>query len=182
MAASVDLHDRSNFSAHYRLCAAVFHQWLHEYCPLKRQLAPATNNSPTVSNHSSEVAKLHQLCDKSSKTVTRFGCIGFSLNACMFSVLQMRKFFLYTYPPRSKWTSFFFCKIGIFCKSIADPLSQRCSSVYTNMFFHGKIKLIIYQIRHELSFTIHEISCSWNNKIIYTRYNRHGPVGSVLAC
>ena len=24
--------------AHYRLCAAVFHQLRHEYCPLKRQL------------------------------------------------------------------------------------------------------------------------------------------------
>ena len=22
-----------------RLCAAVFHQWLHQYCPLKRQLS-----------------------------------------------------------------------------------------------------------------------------------------------
>ena len=29
------LYDRSNFN---RLCAAVFHQWLHEYCPLKCQL------------------------------------------------------------------------------------------------------------------------------------------------
>ena len=26
---------------HYRLCAAVFQQWLHEYCPLKRQLSLA---------------------------------------------------------------------------------------------------------------------------------------------
>ena len=23
------------------MCAAIFHQWLHEYCPLKRQLSPA---------------------------------------------------------------------------------------------------------------------------------------------
>ena len=43
----------------------VFHQWLHEYCPLKRQLSLACrrnschliNNSPTASNRSSEVAK-----------------------------------------------------------------------------------------------------------------------------
>ena len=28
--------DTSAGHAHYyRLCAAVFHQWLHEYCPLK---------------------------------------------------------------------------------------------------------------------------------------------------
>ena len=29
------------FEAHYQLCAAVIHQWLHEYCPLKRQLSLA---------------------------------------------------------------------------------------------------------------------------------------------
>ena len=28
-------------STHYRLCAAVFHQWLHEDYPLKRQLSLA---------------------------------------------------------------------------------------------------------------------------------------------
>ena len=50
--------------AHYRLCAAVFHQWLHEYYPLKRQLFQAcrrntylwrlpTNNSTTVLNRAS---------------------------------------------------------------------------------------------------------------------------------
>ena len=56
----------------YQLCPTVFHQWLHEYCPLKRQLSLAcrrntylsrqlTNYNPTVSNHNSEVAKRHQL-------------------------------------------------------------------------------------------------------------------------
>ena len=39
------------------------------------------------------------------KTVTRFGCVGFSLYACKFSVLLMRQFCLFTYPPRSKWAS-----------------------------------------------------------------------------
>ena len=51
----------------------LFHQCFQEYCPLKRQLSLAcrrntyhwrhpTNNSPTVSNRSSEVAKRHQHC------------------------------------------------------------------------------------------------------------------------
>ena len=51
----------------------VLHQWLHEYCTLKRQLSLAcrrntyfwrhlTNNSPTLSNRCPEVAKRHQLC------------------------------------------------------------------------------------------------------------------------
>ena len=29
----------NNFKVDYRLCAAVFHQWLYEYCPLKRQMS-----------------------------------------------------------------------------------------------------------------------------------------------
>ena len=35
---------------------------------------------------------------------------------------------------------FFFANIGIFCKSIAGPLSQRCSSVYTTIFIRLKDK------------------------------------------
>ena len=56
-------------------------------------------------------------------TVTRFGCVGFSMYAFGFSVSQMRQFCL----------------------------------------FGGRIKLIICQIRHKLSVTIHEISTSWKN-------------------
>ena len=58
------------------MCGPVFHQSLQEYCPLKRQLSLAcrrntyilrhsTNNSPTVSNLSSEVDKRHRLCGSS---------------------------------------------------------------------------------------------------------------------
>ena len=36
------------------------------------------------------------------QTVTRFGCIGFSMYAYGFSVPQTRQFCLFTYPPRSK--------------------------------------------------------------------------------
>ena len=34
--------------------------------------------------------------------VNRFGCVGFSMYACRFSVLQIRQFCLFTYPPRTK--------------------------------------------------------------------------------
>ena len=48
------------------------------------------------------------------QTVTCFGCLGFSMYACEFSVPQMRQFCLFTYPPRSKWASsekiLFFCQ------------------------------------------------------------------------
>ena len=32
--------------------------------------------------------------------MTSFGCVGFLMYACGFSVLQMRQFCLFTYPPR----------------------------------------------------------------------------------
>ena len=68
------------------------------------------------------------LDQNSHQTVIRFGCIGFSIYACWFSVPIMRQFCLFTYPPRSKWVSsekkIFFAKIGIFCKSITGPFSE----------------------------------------------------------
>ena len=68
------------------------------------------------------------LDQNSHQTVTRFGRVGFSMYACGFSVSQMRQFCLFTYPPRSKWASsekmIFFAKIGVYCKSIAGPLSE----------------------------------------------------------
>ena len=36
------------------------------------------------------------------QTVARFGCVGFSIYACGFSVSQMRQFCLFTYPPKSQ--------------------------------------------------------------------------------
>ena len=58
------------------------------------------------------------------QTVTRFGYVGFSMYVCGFSVPQMRQFCLFTYPPRSKWTSsenmIFFAKISTFWKPIAE--------------------------------------------------------------
>ena len=99
------------------------------------------------------------------QTVTRFGCVGFSIYACGVSVLQMRQFWLFTYPPRSKWALsekiIFFAKIGIFCKSTDPSVVQAYTQPY---WFGGKIKLIICQIRHKLSVTIHETSTSWKKR------------------
>ena len=107
------------------------------------------------------------------QTVTPFGCIGFSMYACGFSVPQMRQFYLFTYPPKSKWASsekmIIFAKIGIFYKSIAGPLSEAYTQPYS---FGGRIKLIICQIRHERSVTIHEIIISWKINVRWrTLYN-----------
>ena len=60
---------------------------------------------------------------------------------------------------------FFFDKIVTFCKSIAGPL-PKVVQAYTQLYsFGGRIKLIICQIRHGPSVTIHEISISWKNTL-----------------
>ena len=75
------------------------------------------------------------------QTLTRYGCLGFSMYACGFSVPQMRKFCLFTYPPRSKWASsekmFFYCRhfLYVYCRS--NP--KRCG-VYTTIFVRRKNK------------------------------------------
>ena len=94
------------------------------------------------------------------QTATHLGCVGFSMYASGFSVPQMRQFCLFTYPPRSKWASsekvILFAEIGIFCKSIAGPLTSVVQA-YTQPYSVGRrIKLIICQIRHLLSVTIYE--------------------------
>ena len=109
------------------------------------------------------------------QTVAHFGCFGFSMPKSGFSVPQMQQFYLFTYPPRSKWASsekmIFIAKIGIFCKSIAGPLPSILQAYTLPYSFGGRIKLIICQIRHELSVTIHEISTSWRKTLDGGPYN-----------
>ena len=88
---------------------------------------------------------------------------------CGFSVPQIEQFFLLTYPPRSKSASsekmfFFFAKISIFCKSIAGPLPSVVQAYIQPYSFGGRIKLIICQIKQELSVIIHEIGTIWKKK------------------
>ena len=99
------------------------------------------------------------------QTVTRFGCVGFSMYACGFSVSQMRQFCLFTYPPKSKQASSE--KIIFFDDDFQSNVAIFLSVVqaYTQPYSFGRrIKLIICQIRHVLSVTIHEISNSWRRK------------------
>ena len=65
------------------------------------------------------------------------------------------------------WKDNFLDKIGIFCNSIAGPFVQSYTQPYS---FGGRIKLIICQVRHELSVTIHEISTSWKKVRWRTQY------------
>ena len=62
------------------------------------------------------------------------------------------------------WKHYFFSKIGIFCKSIADPLPSIVQARTQLYSFGGRIKQVICQIRHELSATIHIIITSWKKR------------------
>ena len=97
------------------------------------------------------------------QTVTNFGCVGFSMYACEFSVPQNATILLVYIHAEIKMSfiwkvNFFFAKIGIFCKSIAGPLPSVVQAYTQSYAFGGRIRLIISQIRHELSVTIHEIT------------------------
>ena len=97
-------------------------------------------------------------------SVARFECVGFSMYACGFSVPKMRQF-CFTYPLRSKWASSENI-ISFFGKPIAGPLPSVVQAYTQPYSYSGRIKLIICQIRHELSVTIHEISNSWKNRLM----------------
>ena len=67
------------------------------------------------------------------------------------------------YPQKIK--DFFFAKIGNFWKSIAGPLASFIQAYTQPYSFGGSKKLIVCQIRYELSvITIHEISTSWKKE------------------
>ena len=93
-------------------------------------------------------AQIMHLDQNPHQTVTCFGCVGFSTYWCRFSVPQMRQFWLFTYPPRSKWTSsekmFFF-------------LPKSLSSVSWSQAYLAKRKLIGWSIGFK----------SWTNWTLY---------------
>ena len=70
-------------------------------------------------------------------TVTRFGCVGFSMYACGFSVPQFCATILLVYIPAKIKMSFiwkddfFFAKIGIFCRSQAHLAKRINNHIYS---------------------------------------------------
>ena len=104
------------------------------------------------------------------QTVARFGCIG-CINICVRVFCDPEATILLVYIPfKIKMSfiykdNFFFAKIGIFCKSIADSLPSVVQAYTQSYSFGERIKLIICQIRHELSVNILEISTSWKKNV-----------------
>ena len=78
-----------------------------------------------------------------------------ALHVCIYvNTLRLRKILMESLFW--SWASFekkiFFAKIGIFYKAIVGPLSEAYAQSYSS---GERIKLIICQIRHEISVTIH---------------------------
>ena len=124
---------------------------------------PVTASPCSFSKKTGQIMPLKQ---NPHHTVTCFGCIGFSMYACRFSVPQMWQFYLFTYPRRSKWASSE-NMIFFFLPKSASSVSrlQAHSRVVQPYSFGGRIKLIICKIRHELSVTIEKISISWKKNV-----------------
>ena len=119
---------------------------------------------------SKKIGAIMPLDQNVHQTVTRLGCVGFLMYACKFSMPQMWQFCLLTYPPRLKWASsekmIFFLPKSASSVSRSQAYFPSVVQAYTQPYsFDGRIKLIICQIRRELSATIYEISTSWKKTV-----------------
>ena len=110
--------------------------------------------------------KIAQLCRWTKIHTKQWIVLGALAFQCMRASFLCAKCdnFAWLQLHLKRW--FFFAKIGIFCKSIAGPLSE----AKTN---DKRIKLIICQIRHMLSATIYEISTSWKKNVRWRNQYYH---------
>ena len=75
------------------------------------------------------------------QTVTRFGCVGFSVYACEFSVTQIATIWLVYIPAKIIWKDYFFLPKSASSISRSQVyLAKRYSSVYTTLFVRRKDK------------------------------------------
>ena len=95
------------------------------------------------------------------QTVTRLGALAFQCMRAGFLCLKCENFKIKM--SFMIWDEMiFFAKMGIICKSIFPSVVQAHKQPYS---CDGRIKLIVCQIRHELSVTVHEISNSWKKNV-----------------
>ena len=91
--------------------------------------------------------------------------------ACGFSVAQMKQFLLVYIPAKIKmrfiWKDdfFFLPKSSSSISRTQAHLAKRIQAYTEPHSFDGRIKLIIYQVRHWLSVTIHESSTNWKKNV-----------------
>ena len=122
------------------------------------------DNGPFFCSFSKKNGPIMPLDQNPHQTVTRVLRL---FNVCVRVFYASNETILLVYIPAKIKMSFIwkddvlFAKIGIFCKSIASPLPSVVQSYTQPYSFGGSLKLIICQIRYELSATIYEISTSW---------------------
>ena len=84
---------------------------LFVYIPAKIKMSFTWQDASFFFAKIGKVAAVFPICSSVYTTIfvrrTRFCCVGFSMYGCGFSVVQMRQFCLFTYPPRK---DDFFCQ------------------------------------------------------------------------
>ena len=96
---------------------------------------------------------------------TVFCALAYQCIRASFLCLKLDNFACLQSRQDQNELNFFFTKIGIFCKSLAGLLPSVVQAYTQPYSFGGRIKLIICQIRHELSVTIHEVSTCWKKTL-----------------
>ena len=80
------------------------------------------------------------------QTVTRFGCVGFS----MYAGLLCPKFCLFAYPPRAKWASFekmiFFLPKSAYSVSRSQTHLAKQKHIGWSIHFNSKINWTLYWV------------------------------------
>ena len=115
-----------------------------------KQMLPISSSSIFVNKNSFKMASPCSFSKKNTPIMPldqypHQTVLGASMYACGFFLPQMRQFYLFTYPPKSKWASsektiLFWPKSASSVSQSRAHLAQRCSSVYTTIFLRRKDK------------------------------------------
>ena len=134
---------------------AVLHQWLNEYCPLKRQLSLACRLNTNYASGPKSAPKSDSIW------------VRWIFNACVriFCAPNARILLVYV---SAKIKMSFIWKDDFFSLPKSAFSVRRSVAIFPSFVqaqtqpysFGERIKLIICQTRHDLSVTIHEISIS----------------------
>ena len=125
---SIQMAASPSYRSNYRLCAAVFHQWLHENCLLKRLLSLARQRSSKTGRKTSSVASAvwhvtpscwNQMLPISSSSISnqfvQHGPITITIDCNALSLLIFKeKWPNYASEPKSAPNSDSFCGRRLF--------------------------------------------------------------------
>ena len=123
--------------------------------------------SYTLSDTAAIFSAIYELFLAFHALVYRWGCqfLSFFSQDNEHTKLTVLLFFQHPYPIFAHILKYWFLQIWFDFRSnlaIFPSVVQACTQPY---LFGGRIKLIIRQIRHKLSVTIHEIGISWKKTL-----------------